>query len=489
MQKQSFFTKNRIIVISIIFMVINTLCICLIFNTEFFFTNDRKIWSSRFDLITFGICLALFFICYKFLEHLTIKKLFLIFIIIRIAFFFYFTLLNYSAEIDFESFALMAQRILDGDLFTPYSQYWWMDGWRMYPPLHMWWYTYNYWVYELNLDIWRLLNVLLEIGIVFVMIKIFEENKNTEAGWNEDHFKIGLSFYIFSIFPIYTIILQAHITAFPVLLAMIGFLYYFRSKTDSRYLYHAIFFFSLGALALYFTAIWILGILLCLLFQQKFKRLVVLSGEVVVIFCLGCLPMLINDALGFMERLFWVYSPFMLEYWNGSIWAINHDILGLLPAILAISLCSIYIYKNYKQEIGLDFFIVILSIFFFFSPQFCPWYYLWIFPFISISIIYSFRKYFITNLFFLGFFFFFMLLFAIAFLTYPNTLSTNWIVVWGTILPYMETNGFFLILQLFIHLLYYIGFIYLIYAYTKSKQLLLGLIVPFAIFYAMNFFI
>jgi len=335
----------------------------------------------------------------------------------------------------------------------------------------MWWYTYNLWLYGLNPIIWRLICVLLEIAFVLVLVKIFQENKTSERGWTENYFKIGLSFYSFSIFPIVAIILYANAIAFPVLLGLLGFLFYFRSKKDPNQLYISIFFFSLCALAEYFAAIWILGILLVILFQKQFKRFILLGIEIVLIFCLVSLPLLINDAIGFMQRIIWQFDFFILN-WDGTIWAIDNAILKFIPALIAVCIGITYVYKNYNRKISIDFFIVIVTIFLFFSPVFTPWHYLWIFPLISLNIIYSFRKYLIASLFFISYFFIYILHFALIYLLSPT-------------IPFISD---FLIgfLQIVGQTLAHMGFLYLIYSYTKSKQLTIGMLGIYVLFYIVH---
>ena len=489
-------------------MVINIVSVLLIFNTDFFFTLDRQILSTQFDLIAIGVSIGAFFITLKFIDRLSVTHLFIIFIVTRIAVMSYFTLFEFSVEMDFRTFSSMAQHVLDGDLFTPFAPKILANWWRVGPPMYMWWYTYNYLIYGLNPIIWRFVNILLEVGIVYVMIQIFQEIKSPKKQLSEENFKIGLSFYIFSMITVFTFILNAFISALPVLLGLLGFLYYFKSKKESGNIYVSIFFFSLCALCLYFAAIWILGLLLILLFRRQFKLVITLSFEVIGVFILVTLPLLLNDAIGYLQRLIQSPLTYYNTNWNGSIfasnlfdiipstWLSNLDplwadlILGIglyIPTIFAIILLVFYIYKNSNKEISLDFFIVSLSIFLFFTPHFAPWYFPWIFPLICINIIYSFRKFFIANLFFIGYFFVFMFLFALAYLLYPGTSSfPNWSKAWDDIRPFMESNGFLLLIKFIGHLLYQMGFIYLIYSYTNEKRWVYVLILGYIPFYAFS---
>lgn len=479
MQTDSFISQNRNIIIAISFAVINTLSICFILNTPFFYDtslshHDLNQFNIKFILLANGAFIALFFIALKYLKSLTLTKLILIFVIMRIGLFIFLTSFNYGLEIDFEgTWSIMVDHIWNGDLFTGYQpiENITADWWRLVPPLTMWWYVYNFFVYQLIPSIWRFVNFLLEIGIVLVIIQIFKENKTTEKGFNEEHFKLGLSFYIFSIFPIFAISLYGNFIAFPVLLSLIGFLYYFRSKRDSIYIYLAVFFFALCALSAYYGAIWIIGILLLLLLRKEFKRLIIVGVEIVGVFCLVSLPLLINDAFGFMIRLLWVYQVEVSYFWASSIWAFDHAILKFLPTLFTVSVSAFYIYKNYDREISLDFFIVIVSIFLIFSPNINPWYVLWILPLISLNIMHSFRKYIITNLLFLGYLITYCLDFAVLYLM-------------GYLFPY-NASSFVFILQMVGQTLFQIGLIYLIYSYSNSAKLTFALIQPFILYYTI----
>jgi len=412
----------------------------------------------------------------------------------RIVIVYFFITFNYSVETDFALAAPWVQKVLNGDLFTPYFpiESWISDTWRMVPPMFMWWYTYNYWIYGLDVIIWRIVNLLLEVGIVYLITQIFRENSATEKGWKEENFKIGLSFYIFSVIPIASILLSANIIAFPVILGILGFLFFFRSKKNPKYLYYAVFFFCLAALTEYFAAIWILGILLIELFQKNFRRLFTLIGEILAVFCLVTLPFLINDAMGFLQRLIWHFKSYSANL-DGTIWVFNYrifnwpEIVSYIPATLALTLSLYYLYKNYKSGISLDLFIVIICIFLFFTPGFNPGHYLWIYPLICLNIIYSFRKFFIANLFFLGFFLFMILLLVTAYLTYSGVIYPDIFTTYAYILNvHMASSGYFVVIPLNGQILFQMGFIYLIFSYTKSKKLALGLLIPFIIYYILN---
>ena len=123
----------------------------------------------------------------------------------------------------------------------------------------------------------------------------------------------------------------------------------------------------------------------------------------------------------------------------------------------------------------------------FFSPVFSPWHYLWIFPLLCLNIIYSFRKFFLTNLFFLSYFIFFLLLFLIAYLTYPGPIfsdpaSTYVQIFWW----WMAPMGYFVVFPLIGHIIYQIGFLYLIFSYTKSKKFILIFLICFIVYYTFN---
>jgi hypothetical protein len=314
--------RTALFIFGIIFIIISSLTVVLFLNTQLFADDDKYLWNIKIILILTGMGFGFFFISLKFLNFLSINKLFLIFLIIRIAILYYFITFGYSLESDFALATPWIQKVLNGDLFTPYFpiNLWASDTWRMVPPMYMWWYTYNYLVYGLNTIIWRIVNLLLEVGIVYVIIQIFNENSATEKGWTNENFKIGLSFYIFSFLPIVAILLKANIIVLAVLLGILGFLFFFRSQKNPKNLYYAVFFFCFAALTEYFAAIWILGILLIELFRKNFRRLLILIGEIVAVFCLVTLPLLINDAIGFLQRLVWQFKVYSANL-DGTIWA------------------------------------------------------------------------------------------------------------------------------------------------------------------------
>lgn len=484
--------RTRMLIIALAFMIINTIIILLLCNTGFIVEQDKQFWNTKIVLIINGLCFGAFFLILKGLNQFTIKKLFLIFIITRVMFLYFFIAFNYGMELDFAiTFSKIPIPVLNGELFTPYTSYI-TDAWRIYPPMWMWWFTYNYWIYGLDETLWRIVNLLLEIGIVYAMIQIFHENATTEKGWKEENFKIGLSFYIFSFVPIVAILLYANIIAFPVLLGLLGFLFFFRSKRNPKYIYHAVFFFCLVALTEFYAAVWILGILFIVLFQKQFRRLFLLIGEILAVFCLVALPLLINDAFGFLEHIF-VHYKVTSTNWDGTIWAIDWTLfnwpesISYISAGSALLLSIYYVYRNKKSEISIEFFIVIISIFLFFSPIFSAWHYLWIFPLLCLTIMFSFRKFFITNLFFLGHFLFFIIWFATAYLTSPLPLyidpTTSYVEIFNN---WMSPLGYFAVLPLIGQTIYQMGFVYLIYSYTKSKKIISGLLIAFAVYYIFN---
>lgn len=470
-------------------MVVNTILVLLLLDSQYISELDKQLWNTKITLLINGICFGCFFLAVRFIESLTIKKLFMIFIITRILFLTFFITLNYGVEFDFWKFSSFPERILDGELFLPYDPVWMRDEWRLHPPMWIGWYTINYMIYGLDMNVWRIVNLFLEIGIVYVMIQIFYENFMTEKGWKMENFKMGLVLYIFSFMPIVAILLNANTIAFPVLLGLLGFLYFFRSKKKPEYTYHSVFFFCIVALTTFYAAIWILVILFILLFRKQFVRLFVVIGEVLAVFCLITLPFLMNDILGFLERIF-VHYKAMATNWDGTIFAINFytynlpETISYIPAAIALVLTIHLIYKNYKAEINLDLFIVIICIFSFFTPIYSPWHYLWIFPLLCLTIIYSFRKFFITTLLFLGFHLFMMLWFISAYLTYPGTIWENPFDTYGEMFfNYMGPMGYFAIYPLIGHLMFHMGMLYLIYSFTKSKKIVLALLITFIIYY------
>ena len=486
-------SRNRTIMLifALIYMIVNTIVVILVCNTEFISIYDRIEWNTKIILIISGLCFGGFFFVLRFIHTLSIKKLFLLFLIIRVLFLYCFIVFNYGVEYkDYYFYSLIPPHVLNGDIFTPYIGSWQVEAWRSFPPMFIWWYTYNYWVYGLNEILWRFVNLLLEVGIVYVIIQIFHENSATEKGWKEENFKIGLSLYIFSFIPIVVILLYASMTAFPVLLSLLGLLYFFRSKKNPKYLYYAVFFFGLATLTEGYAVFWLLVILVTVLFKKHFRQLFLLIGEIVAIFCLVSLPFLINDAIGYLHHYSFIFQMESVN-WDGSIFVINFGLfnwpssINYIPWAIALIISLFYIYKSYRFEISLDLFIVIASIFLLFGPGFSPKGFLWICAFISLNIIYSFRKFLITNLFFWGYFLFFILWLVSAYLTYTGEIFP-WLAYVEIFLNWMPSMGYFTILPLIVHTTYQMGFIYLIYAYTKSKKLVLGLLIPFLIYYIFN---
>ncbi|NVM52165.1 MAG: hypothetical protein HWN66_00590 [Candidatus Helarchaeota archaeon] len=375
--------------------------------------------------------------------------------------------------------AEIAENILNGKLSDPYHDLTleglFYDRWRLQPPFAMWWYTLNYTLYGLNPFYWRLLNLLIEFGIVYVMYKIF-----SELQIDERYFKIGFAFYIFSILPIHAITLYANYIAFPVLLGLLGVLFYLKSRTDENYLYLSILCFTLNALSAFYGTVWLLGILLLLLFRRDFNLLIIVLTEIAAIFCIVCFPFLMHDAIGFLQRLTWILQLAPLEQMFTTIWLIDIEFITYVPAIFAIILTAIYVYKNRNREISIEFFIIILSIFLIFTPAFGPYYLLWLIPLISINIIYSFRKFITTHLFFIIYFYITYFLVAYAIVLYsPSTHG------WAGLLNYMTEIGLTKITQIFGQIFFQLGLIYLIYSYTKQKFWVYTLITPFIIYHTI----
>ncbi len=482
-------TRTKYLIIAVLFLISNIVAVFLVFRTDFFTTLelDRQILSIRFFFIVVGISFALFFLVFKFMHKLTINRIFLLIVIVHILFFVYITVFGHAPEIDFDNYRSIGEHVLAGDLFTPYGNLV-QDWWRVIPPVWMWWYTYNYWLHQLNLLVYRLICLILDIAILYVMIRIFQENSESEKGWTEQNFKIGLSFYAFSFIPIIGMILWVDLATFAVFLAILGFLFYFRSKREPQNIYIAIFFFTLCALTELFAIVWIYAILVSFLFRKEFKRFIFIGIEIIVIFCIVSLPMLINDAINYLRNLA-IGLVIFNEGWDGTIWTTDNMFLNVIPWILAIALSTLYIYQNRDRDLNLNFFIVSICLFLFFTPYFAPWHYLWIFPLISINLIYSFKKYFKANLFFIGYFWVYMVIFALAFLAFPEAVPPLKEIAWNWTIAYMNNSYHFIVLQLCGHLFFQIGLIYLIYSYTGSKRWIYPMVISFCVFYTINILI
>jgi len=490
MQNPFSLSQNRTFVkFAIIFMIINAFCIYIFFNGSFFITIDNALLSSKFILLAIGISWVSFFIGLKFLKFLSPKRLFLIFIIVRMALFIYFLLANYAIDLDLgQTWLDMVHHIINGSLFTPYSSNPSLDLWRMNPPLLMWWYTYNFFLYDLNAIGWRILNLLLEIGIFYMIITIFQEITHLKENLNENNFKVGLLFYIFSIFPIVSFILYPTIIAFPILLAQIGIYYYLKSKTSPNYLYHSILFFSLCAFTVYQAGILLIGIICLLIFQKAYKQIIFGLIEILGIFCLISLPMLINDALGFIQRLL-VIPELETSVPNSTYWLFDQNILKIALLLFISLVIYFYFSETIHRMKTLDFFIILISIMLLFSPFIYPWTFLWILPFISISLMYNFKKYLQINIIFSSYMFLYYLFFAILFLLSPIPLNPNHYDAFIQILNFGASIGVLQLFQIFFIPIFQMGLIYIIYTLTKSKSLIFILLFPCLIFITSNFLI
>ncbi|MHA1426795.1 MAG: hypothetical protein ACTSQI_12480 [Candidatus Helarchaeota archaeon] len=484
--------KSHLVIIGTIFMIVNTFIVLLLLDTQLITEYDKFIWNTQIVLLINGVCFCCFFIVLKYINFFTIKKLFILFIITHTLSLCVFIILNLGVDIDFYHTVIPVQNVLNGKIFTPYAPTWISDAWRMLPPMMLWWYTLNYLIYGLDVVIWRVVNLLLEIAIIYVMIQIFNENSKTKKGWSQENFKIGLSFYALSFMSIVPILLYANIIAFPVLMSLLGFLYFFRSKKNPKYIYYSVFFFMIATLTEYFAAIWILGIFIILFFRKNFTRLSFLIGEFVLLFGIITLPFLMNDLVGYMQRFFWQVNVFSTSS-VGIIWAFNLSLFGwpqwinFIPTAIALILTILYLQRNYTKETSLKDLIVIICIFSFFTPQYSPWQYLWIFPLLCLNIMNSFRKFFIASLFFFGFFLFVIILFVTAYLTYPGPIYPDILNTFAMIFDgYMEPSGYFIVFRLVGQTIFQMGFLYIVFSSTKSKKLILGLLIPFIVYYTFN---
>jgi hypothetical protein len=489
MQVESTFLTKKNLMVATIFFILNLSCIFLIFNNNFFNTIDRHILNIQFIFFVIGLSFILFFISLKILNDLSIKNLFILFIITRILILLYLSLFNYGVDLDLqETWLKMVYHIIHGDLFTPYSVNFSLDFWRMNPPVLMWWYTYNFYLYGLNPIGWRIVNFLLELGIFYLVIQIFRELKILKENVNEEHFKIGLLFYTFSIFPILTFLLYIPAIAFPILLAQCGIYYYIKSKTTPKYLYHSLFFLTLCALTVYQAAIWIFVIICLLILQHDYKRIKIAVIEVIAIFCLVSSPMLINDPLGYLYRLI-IVPQWETSIPNATYWLFDQVFLKLILLFFSYIVLYLYLSEKYQEMKTLDFFTISLSIALLFAPVLYPWTYLWILPVISINLIYSFKNYLKINLIFYFYVFLYYLLFAILFLLYPNPANPNYYTTFIQILSYGDAIGFFQLFQVFLVPIFQFGLIYVIYVFTKSKILTFTLLFPCVTFIINNFLI
>ncbi len=489
MDHESNLIKKKYLIIIIFLIIINTVATFLIFNTGFFQNVDKFMLNTKFVLLTIGLSVLPFIVLYKLNRSLTINKIILIFFITRILLFLFFTMFDLSVEPEFQNtWVEMAQNIFDGDLFTPYSPVIADDLWRMSPPLVMWWYSYNFIAHEFSAVFLRLGTLLLEFGIVYAMFSLLKERKTIEESNKLDYFRIGLLFYTFSIFSIVFLSLYANISVLSVLLGMTGLIYYYRSRYSFNNIYIAIFFFTLSALTQYIAFFLIYGILVVLLLEKKIKIVALLICEVLIVFGLFSLPLLINDAFGFLSRAF-LHHKVSESSWNTTIWGFSIDIYELIPIFIAITIITIYIYQKYNDPNSIEFFTIILSIALIFMPVINPWNYIWILPLISINIVYSIRKYLIANLFFMGYLFLFYLFFAICALVNPVPLDPNFYTAMLEILAFGETIGLQGIFLFFGLPLFHMGLFYLIYSYIKSKNFLFMISMPYIILYINNFLI
>ena len=167
-------------------MVVNTIIVILVCNREIISVYDKFLWNTKIILIMSGLSFGAIFLGLRFIEGLSIKKLFLIFLVIRVLFLYIIVTFQYLSVV--QIYYYVPPHVLNGDIFTPYTDIL-QDIWRSLPPVFLWWYTYSYLIYGLNDVIWRVVNLLLEVGIVYVMIQIFTENSNTEKGWNEENYR------------------------------------------------------------------------------------------------------------------------------------------------------------------------------------------------------------------------------------------------------------------------------------------------------------
>ncbi|MHA1130933.1 MAG: hypothetical protein ACTSRC_11635 [Candidatus Helarchaeota archaeon] len=382
----------------------------------------------------------------------------------------------------------MVTRILNGDISTPYSSIITDDLWRMSPPLYMWWYVYHYFAHGLDPLIWRLITILLELGIIYSMFIFFEQSGNNANDSRNELFKIGLSFYSFSIFGITYTILYANAHILSIVLGFFGLIYYYKSKNDTNYLYYSIFFLTFSALTQYISFILIFGILLILAFQKMFDKIIWLSLEVLIIFCVVSFPLILNDSVGFFQHAFLSYKIYE-NSWNLAIWVYSDTVVWGILLVLTLGIITYYTYTNLNERGSLDYFIIILSIGLIFLPVLNFWNYLWILPLISINLIHSLRKYLIANIFILTSMISFFLLYAISALLYPFPLDPNFFTALTQILNYGESLGIANIFRLFGVPLFQIGLIYVIYSYTKSRTILFLILLPFLIFYVSNLLI
>lgn len=490
MQNPFSLSENRTLIkFAVTFMIIDTLCIYIFFNGTFFNTTDNGMLSLKFILLAIGISWIGFFLGLKFLKYLSIKRLFLIYIIVQIAFFSYFLLANYSVDLDLgQTWLDMVHKIIQGSLFTPYSSNPSLDLWRTNPPLLMWWYTYNFFLYDLNPVGWRIMNLLLEIGIFYMMILIFQAITQLKENLNENNFKVGLLFYIFSIFPTLSFLLYSTIIVFPIILAQIGIYYCIKSKTNPKYLYHSILFLTLCTLTCYLASILLIGVIFLLVYQKAYKQILFGLIESLGIFCFISSPMLINDAFGFIQRLL-VIPVLQTSAPNSTYWLFNPDIFKLPLFLFTIFIIYFYFSETIHRMKTLDFFTIVISIILLFSPFLYPWTYLWIFPFISICLMYNFKKYLKINIIFSSYMFLYYLFFAILFLLNPNPLNPNPYDAFIQILNFGESIGFIQIFQIFLVPIFQIGLIYTIYTLTKSKSLLFILLLPCIVFITNNILI
>ncbi len=492
-KEPSFLKRNKYFIIGLIFIIFNLISINLIFNNPFFNTLDKSMLNAKFILIFSGLSILPFVILLKFIKSLSFTKLILIFFIFRIGFFCFFVISAYGVEVELNTVWLdMVTRVLNGNLADPYSPFLQNDLWRMSPPIFMWWYVYNYFTHNLNPFFWRLITMILEIGIIYAMFSLFEQTTNSNNESNNDRtkefFKIGFLFYTFSIFSLVFVVLYANAHVLAIVLGFFGLIYYYGSKNSTKHLYYSIAFLTISALIQYLAFILVFSIILIVIFQKQYNKLIFLILEILVIFCLACFPLLMNDSLGFFQRIF---SHYMINEnsWNLSIWLFSDQVVKLIPILFILALILYYTYSKINEIGSLEYFTIILSIGIIFAPVLNFWNYLWILPLISINLMYSFRKYLITNLFFLISQFLFLLMFAISAMLYPSSLDPNLHVAFIQILDFGESISLAGIFRFIGIPLFQIGLIYLIYSYTKSKKFIFLIIFPFNIFYFSNLLI
>lgn len=383
----------------------------MVFNT-ILFSNPNNFFTPYIFSYIFLICGILIALLHKFNPKLDIKKflyiaLFFRYGIIAVQIICYLWGSFYNSVNEVVYYGELAKMLLASDYPTPFREY--QYG---IPPGFQFWLILNFFGYIYYLDgfwsniVLSIINMILELLTMYIIYKIgkmkeIDEYLDLKDNKKEDMLKYGLLFFSFSIVNIYFHNVRNFSDPFPILLALIGFYFYFK-KNDTL----AVIFLSISTIIKLNAIFWLLIILLQYLKKREYKKVIkqiIIIGGIVSGFFFCSSILLKTGFFTYLLRFFPSLNAWVKHC--SSVIALNQafsfQIFGenaYLIIYIAITFLIFFIIFKGKEGIKITTFTMPLAIYFIFQPWYDHKYFLWLLPLLCFDLLGSKRRFQIINI-------------------------------------------------------------------------------------------